>query len=212
MLLAVAALVVQCNDVLLDHAASSAISRIDGLLLLLFFSVFLVYAMQVIVDEEADGPSERPPLSAKSVALFGLGLGMVIVGARWVVNGAVGLAEILNVSKRFVGLTVVAFGTSLLELTTSAVAAYRKNAGIAVGNVVGSNIFNVFLVLGASACAAPLPCCPGLNADLAVMALASVLLFLAMFFGKPRHQVQRVEGILFLVLYVGYVAWLIKRG
>ena len=92
------------------------------------------------------------------------------------------------------------------------VAAYRGNNEIAVGNIVGSNIFNVFFILGVSSFAVPLPFAPELNADVAVMTGATLLLFFAMFFGKPKHQVQRYEGGVFLVLYIAYVAWVINRG
>ena len=212
MLLAVGALIVQCNDALLDGSASSTISRADGLLLLLFFAVFLVYVAQIAANERMGDTAKRPPFRMKSTGFLVLGLTMIVIGARCVVSAAIELADMLDVSERLVGLTVVAIGTSLPELATSAMAAYRKNSGIAVGNIVGSSIFNVFFILGVSALAAPLPCRTGLNADLAVMALASILLFTAMFLGKPKHEIQRFEGALFLVLYVGYVAWLIKRG
>ena len=212
MLLAAAALAVQSNDALLDGTALSAISRTDGLLLLLFFAVFLVYIAQVVTDVRAGDSGKRPPFTAKPIGLLVLGLTMLVVGARLVVGGAVELAEMLGISESLVGLTVVAAGTSLPELATSVVAAYRKNSEIAVGNIVGSNIFNVFFILGLSAFAAPLPCTPGFNADLGVMTLTSILLFLAMFLGKPKHQVERFEGALFLILYAGYVAWLINRG
>ena len=212
MLLAVAVLMVASNDALLDGAASSAISRADGLVLLLFFAVFLVYVAQIVANERTGNTEMRPPFSVKRIGLMILGLAMLVAGARLVVTGAVELADKLGMSKSFVGLTVVAIGTSLPEFATSVVAAYRKNSDLAVGNIVGSNIFNVFFILGTSALAAPLPCGMGLNADLTVMAIASILLFLAMFLGKPRHQVQRYEGAFFLVSYAAYLAWLVKRG
>ena len=212
MLLAAGALLVACNDALLDGMASSSISRADGVLFLLFFAIFLVYIAQVVTEVRAVAKAVRPRLAAKSAGLLVAGLVMLFVGARWVVGGAVELARFFGISESLVGLTVVALGTSLPELATSAVAAYRKNSEIAVGNIVGSNIFNVLLILGVSALVTPLPCRPGLNADLAAMATASLLLFAAMFLGKPRHQVQRVEGAVFLILYAGYVVWAIDRG
>jgi cation:H+ antiporter len=212
MLLATAALIVLGNDRLLDQAARSVLSRADGVILLLFFAVFLTYVAQVIFDRRREMPKDRPSRAWKPSVFVVLGLGLLLLGADLVVKGAVNLALSLGVSESLVGLTIVAVGTSLPELATSAVAAYRRNSEIAVGNIVGSNIFNVFLILGVSSVAAPLPCGAGLNADLAVMLAASVLLFLAMFLGKPKRQVQRVEGILFVVLYIAYVLWLVRRG
>ncbi|MBN2310414.1 MAG: calcium/sodium antiporter [Candidatus Hydrogenedentes bacterium] len=211
MLLATAALIVQANDAYLDDSAST-ISRGDGLLLLLFFAVFLVYIGQAVGDLRRRPGQERPAFRAKSGLLLGLSLAMLIGGAAWTVNGAKALALGLGLSESLLGLTVLAVGTSLPELATSAVAAYRGNNEIAVGNIVGSNIFNVFFILGVSAVASPLPCGAFLNGDLAVMAAASLLLFLAMFFGRPKHQVQRYEAGFFLLLYAGYIAWLAHRG
>jgi cation:H+ antiporter len=114
-------------------------------------------------------------------------------------------------SESLVGLTVVAVGTSLPELATSAVAAYKKNVEIAVGNVVGSNIFNIFFVLGISSTIKPLPVQTKSNWDVAVVIAASLLLFLAMFTGK-KHSLDRWEGIVFLFLYGGYIVFLIING
>jgi cation:H+ antiporter len=110
-----------------------------------------------------------------------------------------------------VGLTIVAFGTSLPELATSAMAAYKKNVEIAVGNVVGSNIFNIFFVLGISATIKPLPFQTKSNLDIAVVTVSSLLLFLFMFTGKKR-SLDRWEGIVSLFLYGGYIALLIIKG
>ena len=111
-------------------------------------------------------------------------------------------------SESLVGLTLVAVGTSLPELATSAMAAYKKNIEIAVGNVVGSNIFNIFFVLGISATIKPLPFQTKSNADVAVVIASSLLLFLFMFTGKKR-SLDRWEGIVFLFLYAGYITFLI---
>jgi len=137
--------------------------------------------------------------------LVGLG-----VGGNWIVDAAVYIASRLGVSQSLIGLTIVAVGTSLPELATSAVAAYRKNPEIAVGNIVGSNIFNIFFVLGISAVIKPLPFNPSNNVDIGVVILASLLLFLWMFTGKKR-SLDRWEGIVFLILYVGYISFIVYK-
>jgi len=115
-------------------------------------------------------------------------------------------------SEKLIALTVVAIGTSLPELATSAVAAYKNNVDIAVGNVVGSNIFNIFIVLGISSVVRPVPFNTDMNIDLGIMLASTVLLFIFMFIGHPKRTIQRREGVLFLGLYVGYIVFVIQRG
>jgi cation:H+ antiporter len=123
------------------------------------------------------------------------------------VDGAVKLAEALGASQSLIGLTIVAIGTSLPELATSAVAAYRRNTGIAVGNIVGSNIFNIFFILGISSVITPLPFDAASNINIGVTIIASALLFVVMFTGAKRHLLERWEGIVFIALYVGFMAY-----
>jgi cation:H+ antiporter len=136
------------------------------------------------------------------------GLAGLTVGGKWIVDGAIALATRFGMSESLIGLTIVAVGTSLPELATSAVAAYKKNVEIAVGNVVGSNIFNIFFVLGISGVIKPLPFQTKNNIDLGVVILASLMLFFFMFTGKKR-SLDRWEGIVCLILYLGYIAILI---
>lgn len=139
------------------------------------------------------------------------GLVCLVLGSHWAVKGAIHLAGALGVSESLIGLTVVAVGTSLPELATSAVAAYKRNAEIAVGNVVGSNIFNVFFILGTSSVIRPLPFQPRDNADVGAAIVASILLFLCAFTGK-RRVIDRWEGAVFLALYAGYILIRIRQG
>jgi len=201
------------NDRLIDGGNISALTRIDGLVLISFFIIFLFYSAGIAGD--VAGISEQIPTKRYSmirilvtmiVGLFGL-----IIGSRWVVSGAAGLAEKLGVSQSLIGLTIVAVGTSLPELATSAMAAYKKNPDIAVGNVVGSNIFNIFFILGVSSIIRPIPFEAGSNINVGVAIIASLLLFLCMFTGKKR-MLDRWEGCVFLVLYAGYLCFLIVRG
>jgi cation:H+ antiporter len=148
---------------------------------------------------------------ARSLILLFLGLIGLSLGGKWIVEGAVHIATNLGMSESLVGLTIVAIGTSLPELATSATAAYKKNVEIAVGNVVGSNIFNIFFVLGISSVVKPLPFHPRSNGDITVVVIASILLFAYMFTGKKR-SLDRWEGALFLVLYAAYLCYLVIQG
>jgi cation:H+ antiporter len=129
-----------------------------------------------------------------------------------VVLGAVEIATDWGMSEAFIGLSVVAVGTSLPELATSCVAAYRRNADIAVGNVVGSNIFNIFVVLGITCLVNPVVYNPANNIDVVVMLVAALLLYGATLVGRPSNTIQRGEGILFVLTYVVYMGYLIQRG
>jgi len=212
-LLAVIVLGLMVNDKVIDGGDYSLLTRIDGLVLLAFFMIFLYYSFSIA--KAIEGMDEQVPVKTpgftKSVLLITTGLIGLTLGGKWIVDGAVTLAKSLGMSESLVGLTIVAVGTSLPELATSAMAAYRKNVEIAVGNVVGSNIFNIFCVLGISATIKPLPFQAESNLDITVVVMSSLLLFLAMFTGKKR-SLDRWEGIVFLILYGGYLTFLIMRG
>jgi len=212
-LLAALLLAVMANDQLIDSAGVSALTRIDGIVFIAFFIIFIYYTFSIakrvdVVSEHA--PQKQYSLLKSSVLVVGglVGLG---IGAKLIVDGAVYMALKLGVSQSLIGLTIVAVGTSLPELATSTVAAYKKNAEIAVGNVVGSNIFNIFFILGLSSIIKPLPFQPGSNIDICVVVLASLLLFLWMFTGKKR-LLDRWEAIILLILYASYIVFLIIRG
>jgi cation:H+ antiporter len=218
-LLAAVILGLMVNDLFLGDRGSLALDRIDGFLLLIFFALFLFYIFQNAKREReydqktsAIKPNEKVPDLKFAVFLLAVGLVGVNLGAKWVVDGAVELASILGTSQALIGLTVVAVGTSLPELVTSAAAAFKKNADIAVGNVVGSNIFNIFLILGVSAMIRPLPFSPEMNTDILIMILASSLLFITMFTGRKRNLLERWEGIIFVAIYIFYLGFLIVRG
>ncbi len=209
-LLAAIVLFFTANDQLLDRFGVSAVTRIDGLVFLSFFTIFIYYTFSIATRIE--GMEDHVPAKAygwtRSILYILLGLAGLILGGKWIVDGAVAIATKFGLSESLVGLTIVAVGTSLPELATSAVAAYKKNAEIAVGNVVGSNIFNIFFVLGISSIIKMLPFQLKNNFDLGVVILSSMLLFLFMFTGKKR-SLDRWEGIVFLILYGSYIAFLI---
>ena len=212
-LLAVVMVGIMANKTLIFGKGMSGLSRIDGLILLAFFAAFMYYLLKVTKPCEIKSDEmEVPP----KYGLLKLSLGLVgafaalFIGAKFVVDSAVALAAKFGVSESFVGLTIVAAGTSLPELATSAVAAVKKNCDIAVGNIVGSNIFNVFFILGLSATIRPLPFQAANNIDIGVAILASLLLFIVMFSGK-KHSLDRWEGAVFIVLYVSYIAFLLTQ-
>ncbi len=213
-LLAVVVLGFLANDILIDGESTSILSRIDGLILILFFAIFLYYIFG-IAKNDGEGSSEEEAVveysSGRSFLMIVAGLFGLVVGGKWIVDGAVTFASSLGVSEALIGLTIVAVGTSLPELATSAVAAYRKNSDIAIGNVVGSNIFNVFWILGVSAIIRPLPFSEALTFDLLVTIIVTILLFVAVLVGN-RFKFERWQGVLFILLYVVYVTYIIVRG
>ncbi len=202
------------NDHLLTKSSFRGLSRVDALLLLGCFAVFVYYVF-VIARKKEKGTDRSSATKQHSVTKATLmivaGLAGLFIGAKFVVDGAVALAAALGVSQSLIALTIVAAGTSLPELATSAVAAYKKNCDIAVGNIVGSNIFNIFFILGVSALIRPIPLQPRSNIDIGVAVLASFALFVVMFSGK-KHVLDRWEGLLFIGLYMIYVGFLVVQG
>ena len=199
------------NDILLDGGAANIISRSDGLMLLCFFAIFLGYTFAIAKNGagEEEGEIKSFPVW-KSVLFILLGLGALIGGGQLFVNGASGIARSLGVSESIIGLTLVAGGTSLPELATSVSAALKKNPGIAIGNVIGSNLFNAFAVLGASATISDLPLGGITNFDFATLIMASVLLWIAGFF-MGKRIITRPEGIFLVACYVAYTTYLIMQ-
>jgi len=204
----------QLNDYTLDRGERSALDRSDGIALLGFFVVFLYYVAQAVksdLNREWVGEQEvHSTKRALAELLFGF-IGLLF-GGEIAVRGAVGIAEHLGLSEAFIGLSIVAVGTSLPELATSAVAAFKKNADIAVGNVVGSNIFNIFIVMGVTSVVHTIPFNEANNIDVLVMLLATISLFVFMFVGHPRKTLERREGVVFLLVYAFYIGFLIYRG
>lgn len=198
------------NDMLIDGASSSALTRIDGLLFLAFFIIFLYYTYGISKVTGDAGPAEAhgPQSLGKSALFILLGLAGLVFGGKWIVEGAVAFARNLGVSESLIGLTIVAAGTSLPELATSLVAARKKQMDIAIGNVVGSNIFNIFFILGSSAVVAPLPFQDSSNGDILMTVFASLLLFVLLFLGK-RHIIERWQGALMVACFIAYVGFLI---
>ena len=201
------------NAALFDKYQGLIISRTDGGILLFFFALFMLYIFKVAREgnehEVKESYQEQPMLRAVGLVL--LGVFSLFLGGKWTVDGATAIATQLGMSESFIGLTVVAIGTSLPELVTSAVAASRRNTDIAVGNAVGSNIFNILWILGLSAVIHPLPFNVLSNFDILMIIFASTLLILSVSLERQR-QVGRVSGVVFLLCYVAYVIFLLQRG
>lgn len=208
-ILAIVVLFVMANDLLFDGSQQNLLSRSDGIILLAFFLIFMYYTFIIAKHGSADeGHQVKVLPNWKSFLYLLAGVVGLYFGGVLIVDNATLIAINLGLSEAVIGILVIALGTSLPELATSVVAAYKGNADMAVGNVVGSNIFNVFFVLGISVTLSPIPFRLALNTDLLVVLLSSILLFIFVFTRKGR-QIDRVEGSVFLILYIAYVVWLL---
>lgn len=206
-LLSALVLWVLSNEVFLDSAELNVISRSAGLVLLLLFCVFMYY--NFLVGKE-DPASASPEIETRklwmSVLMVIWGLAFLVGGGKLIVLGAVNMATKLGVSQSIIGLTIVAAGTSLPELATSVVAAYRNKPDIAIGNVVGSNIFNILLILGLTAGINPIKLYSGANLDLALNIAAGILMLVFAVSG-PGRKFDRREGMILVMVYMAYLAY-----
>jgi len=185
------------------------LSRIDGLLLILMFALFMYYVFKQLKSDPSTHEIPAKQMAAWKTWLFiVIGLAGLVIGGRLVVNNAVKIATVLGVSEKIIGFTIVAIGTSLPELATSVVAALKKNTNIAVGNIIGSNIFNIFLVIAISSLVRPVQFNPVFTTDLYLLAGGTAFLFIAMFTGGKK-KLDRWEAAILLLVYLGYTAFLI---
>jgi cation:H+ antiporter len=206
-LVAAVALLLMANDQLFGDTPMM-LSRIDGVILLGLFALFLFYIYRNMRAETPDTETQQTPRSTfKTVILIVAGLGGLVLGGRLVVDSAVEIARFFQLSEKIIGLTIVAAGTSLPELVTSLVAVKKKNNDIAVGNILGSNIFNIFLILGISSTIRPMPFSTVFNTDITILLAGTVALFVAMFTGV-RKKLDRWEAGLFVAFFVGYMVYL----
>ncbi len=204
-------------------------SRLDAGILLIFFGYFLYYVFKnTSADQGEEGEEGVKELSPGITALYAIGgLAGLVIGGKLIVDSAVSMAQAWGMTDKMIGLTIVSAGTSLPELATSCIAAYRKKSDIAIANVIGSNIFNIFFILAASATIAPIPFeAAALNIDIYVLIAATVVFFAFLFMSKPVPMAekgadgqplmgrvfQRWQGFVFLVAYIAYTVYLIKRG
>ncbi len=207
-LAAVVLLMILANDNLLYKADKDVIGRIDGLLLLILFGGFMLYIFKSMRADRHPNFEISTIKSSSKVILLVVGLASLIIGGKLMVDIAVKIAETLNVSLQLIGLTIVSAGTSLPELATSLVAARKGNTDLAVGNIIGSNIFNILFILGASALIRPVNYNLAFNLDGIVLVLGTMFLLVTMFTGEKR-KVDRWEATVLLTCYIGYVIYLI---
>lgn len=206
-----------CAPFLDGQGLSALIDRADGIILLLFFVVFMRIMLSGAKTAVPNDPSEQQGAEKKSLKLWlaivyiAGGLAGLIFGGQWFVDGASDIAKAMGVSEALIGLTIVAVGTSLPELATSVVAAAKGSTGMAIGNIVGSNIFNILFVLGATAVVRPLSSGGISYVDYCVMTLSAII-FWIMGWLVGKRTITRGEGALLLGLYTGYMTWIIING
>ena len=200
------------NDALFFGAESSSLGMIDSAILIVLFIVFLI---QVFLNMKRTGETDTEEIeimsSPKTIALIFGGIVGLSIGGKLIVDSAVEIAHTFGVSEKLIGLTILAAGTSLPELATTAVAASKKQSDLAIGNIVGSNIFNILLVLGMTGLvSAPLSFPTVLNTDLYLVMAGTFMLFLFMF-TFDKYKLDRAEGVIYLIGFAGYMFYLFQR-
>ncbi len=208
LLSALALFAISADTFLTKSKTTMSLDRGDGIVLLLFFSVFIYYIFEVAKNSRETMAVETVMMKAESIKMIIYTLGgitAIIIGGNMVVNSATDIARSFGLSETIIGLTIVAIGTSLPELVTSVVASIKKQPDIAVGNIVGSNIFNVLFILGASAVISPLSIDQSLIVELVLNVLIT-LVFLG--FSRTKHKISKIEGAILLSVYIGYVIYL----
>lgn len=220
-------LIVLSSDIFISGSSSYTLSRMDGAILLILFAGFVYYLVTSAlksrnsslnidetsldietVDKDVMVQQNFSPMS-KSIFLSVVGILAIILGGKIVVDCASNIASSFGVNDQLIGLTVVAIGTSLPEFVTSIVAATKGESDLALGNVIGSNIFNILFVLGISALISPMTIDPKLFIDAAVMIIATIITF---FFAYRKNNVNKYESLTLMILYVAYMAYLIMTA
>ena len=186
------------------------ISRVDGAILLICFCGFLYYVFNQLKKDIQGEITHDNKSNVKIWGLILIGLVGLIIGGKLVVDNSIDVATKLGVSQKVIGLTIIAAGTSLPELITSIVAALKKNSDIAIGNVIGSNIFNILLILSISSFVNPIKYNPNFDQELIILTGGTIFLILAMFTGK-RKRLDRWEAAILLIFYVVYTIYLISK-
>lgn len=211
-LLAVLLVFVMANDRLFDGASTNVLTRTDGLALISIFAIFMYYTFGIAkATGDADKDEVKLYSALTSTLLIIGGLIGLVYGGKLLVDNAIVLAQLAGMSQALIGLTIVAVGTSLPELVTSIIAVRHGHDDLAVGNIVGSNIFNILWILGVTSTILPLPISDAVQTDILVNAGVTILLFLFMFVGA-RHKLNRWQGAMFVLMYIGYVGYLVIRG
>jgi cation:H+ antiporter len=208
-LIAILVLFILANGFLFQ--GGNILSRFDGLLLFLLFLLFLFYAYRQLKTDEAQ--IEITKEFSSTLKIWGyiiIGLIGLVLGGKLVVDNAIEIATAFGVSKKIIGLTIIAAGTSLPELVTSVVAAFKKNSDIAIGNIIGSNIFNILLILSISSFINPIEYNIAFNTDIYLLIGGTIFLFIAMFTGEKK-KLDRWEAGILVVVFIAYTIYLIEK-
>jgi len=212
-LLGAVVLLLLISDIQLQYSGINIITRTEGILLLLFFAIFLYYVFEVARnnrDQIDNSPSDTVTTSwTKNLAFTIGGLTSIVFGGNLVVENSIQIALSLGMSETLVGLTIVAIGTSLPELVTSVTAALKKQTEIALGNIIGSNIFNIFFILGASATIHPLAVDSKIFLDMWLMVFVT---FLLLILSRTNHRISKTEGAILAFIYIIYLTFIIFRN
>ena len=189
------------------------ISRIDASILFIVFIAYMWITLRGAKHGGAEEPSaqekKKPMNVGKAVLLIVIGLACLVLGSDVFVDNATAIAHAMGISDAVIGLTIVAGGTSLPELATSVVAAKKGNSGIAIGNVLGSNVFNILMILGVTGLITPMTISGITMVDLSMMVISMILLWL---FSFTKYRIQRWEGVVLTVVFIGYISWLIVNA
>lgn len=210
-LLAVILVLFLGNDAFTDGMNFNLLSRTDGFALMAFFIIFLYYTFGISKVENKEGEEITKYSWNISILLTLSGFVGLVFGGKILVDNAIILATIAGMSEALIGLTIVAIGTSLPELTTSLIAVRHGHDDLAIGNIIGSNIFNIFWILGVTSTLLSLPFNPSVNFDITVNIFATLLLFIFMFI-HSRHKLNRWQGGVMFLSYIIYIIYLIYRG
>lgn len=218
-------LLVLTDDLLFQQSQNPILSNGDGLVFLMFFGIFMYYLLEVALNsrnKKIDSNSVTTLLDndngnntcvatmsmSKSVLLSIIGIVGIVIGGKLVVDSASAIALNFGVSEKIVGLTIVSIGTSLPEFVTSVIAASKGESDIALGNVIGSNIFNILFILGVSALISPMPVDPSLFLDIVIMIFITIITYL---FSIRKRDISKFEGIMLIIAYVAYMLFIVFK-
>lgn len=209
-LLAAGVMFLLVNDTLIFGAERNVLGRLDSFILLIFFVLFLYYIYRTMTNSSQIDEGEPIKIYSNlgSIGLIVSGIVFLVGGGKLVIDNAIEIAHHFGLSERFIGLTILATGTSLPELATSAVAAFKRNTDIAIGNVVGSNIFNIFFILSVTGLVHPITYNATMNMDIFILMGSTVLLMIFMFTLNTR-KLDRWEAAIMFVLYIAYTLYLL---
>ena len=197
----------------MSESGINILSRVDAIILLICFVGFLYYVYLSMKQTTGKNTEEGYQVYSmtKSVLLIGVGLTALVGGGKLVVDHAVIIAQYVGWSEKLIGLTILAVGTSLPELATSTVAAYHKHDDIAIGNVVGSNIFNILFILGFNGLVSPIPYNTDMNRDIYILIIGTLALVVFLII-LQKHKLDRWKSLMLLVGYIFYTVYLIREG